>query len=189
MTVNRAARADRRAGAHAHARLRHVRRVAEVRIDARRDPQHPDEVAARGHGYRAQVLQVGAAVADAKLADELQIDTGSPIFHSRVLHFENDTPVQLEERWVNPACAPEYALQDFTTTTPNQYLTRVAPLQRVEYRIEAAMPDAETCRHLTMDDREPCLLLHRRTWSQEWSRRSPIQAPGQPVPVHRAFLS
>ncbi|MEK8038043.1 histidine utilization repressor [Burkholderia contaminans] len=125
-----------------------------------------DEVAARGHGYRAQVLQVGAAVADAKLADELQIDTGSPIFHSRVLHFENDTPVQLEERWVNPACAPEYALQDFTTTTPNQYLTRVAPLQRVEYRIEAAMPDTETRRHLTMDDREPCLLLHRRTWSQ-----------------------
>ncbi|WP_334001654.1 histidine utilization repressor [Burkholderia cepacia] len=125
-----------------------------------------DEVAARGHGYRAQVLLVGAAVADAKLADELQLDTGSPIFHSRVLHFENDTPVQLEERWVNPACAPEYALQDFTTTTPNQYLTRVAPLQRVEYRIEAAMPDAETRRHLMMDDREPCLLLHRRTWSQ-----------------------
>lgn len=125
-----------------------------------------DEVAARGHAYHAQVLEVGAAVADAALADELQLDTGSPIFHSRVLHFENDTPVQLEERWVNPACAPEYALQDFTATTPNQYLTRVAPLQRVEYRIEAALPDAQTRRHLTMDEREPCLLLHRRTWSQ-----------------------
>ncbi len=125
-----------------------------------------DEIAARGHAYRAEVLEVGAAVADAKLADELQLDAGSPIFHSRVLHFENDTPVQLEERWVNPACAPEYALQDFTTTTPNQYLTRVAPLQRVEYRIEAAMPGAETRRRLAMDDREPCLMLHRRTWSQ-----------------------
>jgi GntR family histidine utilization transcriptional repressor len=133
-----------------------------------------DEVAARGHAYHAQVLEVGAAVADAALADELQLDTGSPIFHSRVLHFENDTPVQLEERWVNPACAPEYALQDFTATTPNQYLTRVAPLQRVEYRIEAALPDAQTRRHLTMDEREPCLLLHRRTWSQGSSRRSRI---------------
>ena len=46
--------------------------------------------------------------------------------------------VQLEERWVNPAVAPDYAKQDFTNTTPNLYLMRAAPLQRVEYRIEAA---------------------------------------------------
>lgn len=83
-----------------------------------------------------------------------------------MLHFENDTPVQFEERWVNPAVAPEYALQDFTATTPNHYLMRVAPLQRVEYRIEATMPDAEIRRLLAMDEREPCLMLHRHTWSQ-----------------------
>jgi GntR family histidine utilization transcriptional repressor len=88
------------------------------------------------------------------------------VFHSRVLHFENDEPVQLEERWVNPAVAPEYALQDFTNTTPNQYLVRVAPLQRVEYRIEALAADADTRELLTMDELEPCLVLHRRTWSQ-----------------------
>ena len=125
-----------------------------------------DEVAARGHAHRAQVLQVGATVADAKLADEMQLGPGSPIFHSSVLHFENDTPVQFEERWVNPAVAPEYALHDFTATTPNHYLMRVAPLQRVEYRIEATMPDAEIRRLLAMDEREPCLMLHRHTWSQ-----------------------
>jgi GntR family histidine utilization transcriptional repressor len=125
-----------------------------------------DEIVARGHQYRADVLHVGAAIADAALADEMQVKVGSPIFHSRVLHFENDEPVQLEARWVNPAVAPEYALQDFTNTTPNQYLVRVAPLQRVEYRIEASSPDADTRQLLTMDDDEPCLVLHRRTWSQ-----------------------
>jgi GntR family histidine utilization transcriptional repressor len=83
-----------------------------------------------------------------------------------VLHFENDEPVQLEARWVNPAVAPEYALQDFTHTTPNQYLMRVAPLQRVEYRIEALAADAATRDLLSMDEREACLVLHRRTWSQ-----------------------
>lgn len=61
---------------------------------------------------------------------------GNPIFCSLVLHFENDEPVQLEQRWINPAVAPEYALQHFTNTTPNQYLVRVAPLQRVEYRVK-----------------------------------------------------
>ncbi len=125
-----------------------------------------DEIVARGHRHHAQVLHLGAAVAAPALAEELQLAAGNPIFHSRLLHFENDEPVQLEERWVNPAAAPEYALQDFTTVTPNQYLVRVAPLQRVEYRIEACAADAETRRLLTMGEFEPCLVLHRRTWSQ-----------------------
>ena len=125
-----------------------------------------DEIVARGHHYRADVLQLGAAVADAALAEEMQLAAGHPVFHSRVLHLENDEPVQLEERWVNPAVAPEYALQDFTSVTPNQYLVRVAPLQRVEYRIEAATPESDIRAHLAMDDTEPCLVLHRRTWSQ-----------------------
>ncbi|MFX1734190.1 histidine utilization repressor [Paraburkholderia sp. A1RI_3L] len=125
-----------------------------------------DEIAARGHRYHADVLLLGAAIADETLAPEMEMKPGSPVFHSRVLHFENDEPVQLEERWVNPAVAPDYALQDFTNTTPNQYLVRVAPLQRVEYRIEALAADAATRALLTMEEGEPCLVLHRRTWSK-----------------------
>jgi GntR family transcriptional regulator, histidine utilization repressor len=125
-----------------------------------------DEIVARGHRYHAKVLHIGGAIADAALADEMQLKAGSAVFHSRVLHFENDEPVQLEERWVNPAVAPDYTLQDFTNTTPNQYLVRVAPLQRVEYRIEALAADEVTRDWLSMDDAEPCLVLHRRTWSQ-----------------------
>jgi GntR family transcriptional regulator, histidine utilization repressor len=125
-----------------------------------------DEITSRGHRHHAQVLHLGAAVADEVLAEEMQLSAGNPVFHSRVLHFENDEPVQLEARWVNPAVAPDYALQDFTAVTPNQYLVRVAPLQRVEYRIEACAADDETRRLLTMDPLEPCLVLHRRTWSQ-----------------------
>jgi hypothetical protein len=49
-------------------------------------------------------------------------------------------PVQLEVRWVSPALAPDYLEQDFTKVTPNQYLMRAAPLQKVEYRVEALLP-------------------------------------------------
>jgi GntR family histidine utilization transcriptional repressor len=126
-----------------------------------------DEIAARGHAYRAEVLHLGVAVADAALAAEMRVDAGGAVFHSRVLHFENDRPVQLEERWVNPALAPEYVHQDFTRLTPNQYLMSTAPLQRAEYRIEAAVP-IDTTRHaLAMKHGEACLILHRRTWSHD----------------------
>jgi len=125
-----------------------------------------DEIVARGHRYRADVLEIGSRRADAALAAEMQIGEDAIVYHSRVLHFENDAPVQLEERWVHPAAAPGYLAQDFTRTTPNQYLVRVAPLQRVEYRIEALAPAGDTRTRLAMTEAEPCLVLHRRTWSR-----------------------
>lgn len=91
-----------------------------------------EEVDARGHAYHARVLGLETIRADDTLADEMQVAVRAKLFHSQVLHFENDEPVQLEERWVNPAVAPDYAAQDFTNTTPNLYLMRAAPLQRVE---------------------------------------------------------
>jgi GntR family transcriptional regulator, histidine utilization repressor len=125
-----------------------------------------DEILARGHRYHAEVLELGVLPADAALAIETGLAVNDRLYYSRVLHFENDVPVQLEERWVNPAAAPEYASQDFTHITPNQYLMREAPLQRVEYRIEALAPDGETRTRLAMGEAEPCLVLHRRTWSR-----------------------
>ena len=125
-----------------------------------------EEVGARGHAYHASVLGLDTIRADDALADEMQVAVRTKLFHSQVLHFENDGSVQLEERWVNPAVAPDYAEQDFTNTTPNLYLMRAAPLQRVEYRIEAAAPAPERREQLRMDDVEPCLVLHRRTLSQ-----------------------
>ncbi|WP_414442580.1 histidine utilization repressor [Burkholderia sp. 22PA0106] len=125
-----------------------------------------DEIAARGHRYQARVLELVTIEADAALAGEMQVAPGACLFRSAVLHAENDEPVQFEQRWVNPAVAGEYAQQDFTRVTPNQYLMRVAPLQRVEYRIEAAAPEAALREQLAMGEAEPCLVLHRRTWSQ-----------------------
>lgn len=124
-----------------------------------------EESRARGHQHSAVVLTLESIQATATLAVEMQLPVGSAVFHSCLLHLENDQPVQYEERWVNPALAPDYLEQDFAQITPNEYLVRVAPLQRVEYRIEATLPSAAICQDLAMARGEPALLLHRRTWS------------------------
>ncbi len=124
-----------------------------------------EEIRARGHQHSAVVLTLESIQATATLALEMQVPVGSPVFHSCLLHLENEQPVQYEERWVNPALAPDYLAQDFTQITPNEYLVRVAPLQRVEYRIEATLLSAAICQDLAMARGEPALLLHRRTWS------------------------
>lgn len=53
------------------------------------------------------------------------------LFYSTIDHYENDAPIQAEDRYVNPALSPECLAQDFTGRNPNEYLTQVAPIERV----------------------------------------------------------
>jgi GntR family histidine utilization transcriptional repressor len=142
--------ADRKAQPHAH--------PLEIRSIA-------DEIRERGHAHRAEIVALERMRAVAELADDFGIAPRSELFCSVIVHFENEQPVQLEDRYVLPKLAPDYLKIDFTQTTPHDYLTRVAPLQEAEHVLRAVMPDERTRKLLTMKREEPCLLMIRRTWT------------------------
>lgn len=125
-----------------------------------------DEVAARGHVHRCQLQLVERCKADEALALQFEAKAAHPLFHSIVVHFENDIAIQAEDRYVNPFVAPDYLDMDFRTQTPNEYLTRIAPLQGVRYVIESLMPPPNVCEMLHMDASESCLTLRRKTYSK-----------------------
>jgi GntR family histidine utilization transcriptional repressor len=125
-----------------------------------------DEIAARGHAYRGELQKLERCRADAALARQFELSAAQTLFHSVVVHFENNVPTQVEARYVTPAVAPDYLAQDFGSQTPTAYLMRVAPLQGVQFSIEAGMPGAEVADMLRMDAGEPCLVLRRSTRSQ-----------------------
>ena len=87
------------------------------------------------------------------------------VLHSLILHFEDERPVQLEERFVNPDLVPDYDSQDFTAMTTYDYLQGVTPLTELEHVISAIPADTASAGHLAIEPGEPCLLLHRRTWT------------------------
>lgn len=124
-----------------------------------------EEIRDRGHVYRARVVQNDEIRANAETAALLQVPVGTKLFHSIIVHHEAEFPIQLEERFVLASAAPDYGEIDFTQMTPNEYLTRTAPLERVEHRVRAEMPDAHTHSMLGLSDGEPVLRMTRRTWS------------------------
>lgn len=126
-----------------------------------------DEIRSRGHEYRASVVQNQAEKATRASAAALGVALGTKIFHSVIVHHEAGVPIQLEERLVLAAAAPEYDRMDFTAITPNEYLTGVAPLERVDHTVRAMIPDAKARELLAMKEAEPALLNIRRTWSQK----------------------
>lgn len=122
-----------------------------------------DEIAARGHRHRSELHLLERTRADEPLAHAFQIDAGGPLYHSVVLHFENDQPIQVEDRYVNPRVAPDYLAQDFSRQTPNAYLMKEAPLQGVDFEIEATVPPRAFGEMLCMAPQEPSLVLRRKT--------------------------
>ncbi len=124
-----------------------------------------DEIAERGHVHEATVIVLAEEPASPEVADALELEIGAPVFHSLIVHNENGVPVQIEDRFVNPGAVPDYLAQDFSTLTPNAYLTAAAPLSGSEHIVEAVVPRAWECKLLTILQNEPCLAIRRRTWS------------------------
>lgn len=99
------------------------------------------------------------------IARQMDLEQGALCFYSVILHKDRDRPVQWEERYVNPAVAPDYLTQDFTAVTPGDYLLEIAPVQAAEHCIEAVAAPANAGAFLNLNAFEPCLSLTRRTWS------------------------
>lgn len=123
-----------------------------------------EEIGRRGGRHRREVLRLEELPAPPEVAAALQLAPGAPVFHAVLRHTDRDVPIQVAERFVNPAVAPEFLQQDFTAQSPSEYLFRVAPATEAEHVVEAVIPPAAIRRLLQMPKGEPCLVLHRTTW-------------------------
>lgn len=124
-----------------------------------------EEIAERGQRHTARVELLQAERATADLARELGLNAQASIYHSVLVHLADGIPLQVEDRYVNPAAAPGYLDTDFTAQTPNEFLMKSAPATEVEHIVEAAMADARIRKLLKIAASEPCLRLRRRTWA------------------------
>jgi len=125
-----------------------------------------EEIRNRGHAHTAFILTLQETPADEETARLLNIAPGTMVFHSVILHKEQNIPIQLEDRYVNAAIAPDYGRQDYTHITPYDYLMEIAPLQKAEHVVKAIIPSQDIRQQLHMSDQEPCLLIKRRTWTR-----------------------
>jgi GntR family transcriptional regulator, histidine utilization repressor len=125
-----------------------------------------DEIESRGQQHSAEVHLARDEAAPPALAERLGLQPGARVFHTLIVHRCNGVPLQYEDRYVNPACAPDYLGVDFTRTTPTHYLLEVAPLWEAQYSIEAGAASADEARLLGLAERDPVLVVVRRTESR-----------------------
>jgi len=124
-----------------------------------------DEIRQRGHAYRCDVLSLARVAAPLDVASALDLRTGASVFAVLCVHFEDDAPMQVEERYVNPRMAPGFIGQDFAHQSPSEYLVKHVPFDQIEHVVDAILPTAEQAGLLGMPATQPCLMLTRRTWN------------------------
>ena len=123
-----------------------------------------EEIQQRGHDHRFELIAVRRISASPEVASALDLAIGSSVFHLQGVHFENEVPIQLEDRYVNPKLAPEFMNQDFSAVQPSVYLVRNVPFDQIEHVVDAVLPTPEQASWLQIDPQLPCLMLTRRTW-------------------------
>jgi len=162
MTVNRALRELQLEGLvrREQGRGSFVAPLERVAAQLKLRDLHAD-IAERGHHHEAEVLLLESRRADASVAHALGLKPGATVFFTQLLHREQGEPLQLEQRWVVPATAPEFLQQDFSQRTPTAYLLQVAPLTAAQYQIEATAADAEQAALLQVPPGSPCLTIQR----------------------------
>lgn len=126
-----------------------------------------DEIQSRGHTHKSQQLVLKEANVDEEISILLNIKADEIVFYSEVLHFENDEPIQLEQRYVNSKLAPTYLEQNLNKVTPHEFLSSVAPLTEATHEVEAILANQDICQLLNINSTQPCLQVKRRTWSSQ----------------------
>lgn len=123
-----------------------------------------DEIRDRGQRLSMNVHELRRVPADAEVAQSLELSRRSPVFHSLIVYRADGVALQIEDRYVSPAFAPDYLGQDFTARSTTDYLQSIAPAGEIEHVMEAVLPRKRQAELLDIGHSEPCLSVTRRTW-------------------------
>lgn len=124
-------------------------------------------IPARDQSYRYQILGSDIIDADAGLMARFELTRPSRLRQVTCLHFADEVPVELEERWINLTVLPEAQDEAFDAMPPGAWLLNKTPWTQAEHTISAKNADRDTAGHLQIDSGDACLILERRTFLEQ----------------------
>ncbi len=122
------------------------------------------EIEESGKRHTSEVFSLASEVAIPEIAIQMQVPVGKALYYLNAVHSQDNIPIQLESRYVNPDLMPDFLDQDFSRITSTNYLLKQFQPNEMEHVVRAVMPDARARKTLKIEPGEPCLQLSRRTW-------------------------
>ncbi|MGA1847081.1 histidine utilization repressor [Deferribacter abyssi] len=123
-----------------------------------------DEIERLGKKHKLKTVLMEETLVNSEAMKWMALNDGEIVYRTIFVHFADNEPFQLEDRYVNRKIVPEYLDANFENETAHQYLMRTTPLTEAEHIVEAILPDKTVSELLQIDMATPCLQLRRRTW-------------------------
>lgn len=101
------------------------------------------------------------------LAARLRAPRTGRMLYLECMHYADDRPFQLEERWINLAAVPHAADADFTATGPNEWLLKEVPYTNADIAFSAISADLRTAEFLETSTGSALFRLERTTWLED----------------------
>lgn len=121
------------------------------------------EIENRGATYRFSLLAREMGTPPELVAHALGLTPTDEALYLRVVHFANDKPFQLEDRWVNTQLVPQAVEARFEAQNPNEWLVKTVPYSDAEHYFSAENADAETAKLLQIQTNDAVFVIERRT--------------------------
>ena len=115
------------------------------------------EVEASGKAYRYQLLEYEIKMSPEKIGTQ-------PCLYVRALHYADDTPHALEERWINQHIVPDILDADLYKISANEWLVLNTPFSSGRVGFSAANATVEQAKLLDLQANEAVFIVNRDTW-------------------------
>jgi GntR family histidine utilization transcriptional repressor len=125
------------------------------------------EIEKSGKRHSSKVLSLASVEAKTEISIQMQVQAGRPLYYLNAIHSQDNIPIQLESRYVNPGLMPDFLNQNFSRITATSYLLKQFRPDEMEHIVRAVMPDGLARKTLLIERSEPCLQLSRRTWKKD----------------------
>ena len=136
---------------------------AQLRI-----PLLREQVEEAGAAYCCRIIERRVRKTEGELAERLALGDGEAAY-LETIHMADERPFAFETRWINLATVPEFESADLGGLSANEWFVRTVPFTRGDVSLSAAIADAETARHLGIDEGAALFTLERITWLGEAS--------------------
>ncbi len=114
--------------------------------------------------YRYALVERNLVSSPGWLASQLSISSQTRVLHVICMHYADNRPFQLEERWINVEAAPEVEGADLSVSGPHEWLLNAAPFADVDVTICAISADSRLSEFLGTTTGAAMIQLERTTW-------------------------
>jgi len=111
--------------------------------------------------YRYALVERNAVLSPGWLSSQLGISSQTRVLHVICMHYADDRPFQLEERWINIGTVPDIEQADLVGSGPHEWLLNAVPFANAEMSFSAISADARLAEFMGTTAGAPMIQLER----------------------------